>query len=57
MASDDYIRFCPYCKLAYSPDARIYKDPDTYCPRCGNKLAKEVQNGKGFIKTASRITD
>ena len=35
------VRYCPNCKLVYRPDARVYKDPDTFCPQCGNRLIKE----------------
>jgi hypothetical protein len=41
--SDSYIRFCPHCKLAYRPDGRTHKEPETYCPRCGKKLVKDSE--------------
>jgi transcription initiation factor IIE alpha subunit len=34
----DYVRICPHCYLVYRPDARIHKNPDERCPRCGFKL-------------------
>ncbi len=43
---DRDIRFCPKCKLAYKPDARIHKNPDTICPKCGNRLIKEKIHGQ-----------
>jgi len=40
------VRFCPHCKLVYSPDSRIYtKDPNVYCPRCQKKLIKDKDDG------------
>lgn len=44
----EYIRFCPECHLPYRPDPRIYKDPHTYCPKCGAKLVKEDEDGEKY---------
>lgn len=38
---DEYMRVCPYCKLAYIPDSRIYKDAEVKCPRCGRTLIED----------------
>jgi DNA-directed RNA polymerase subunit RPC12/RpoP len=42
--SDEFIRFCPYCKLQYSPDERIHKNANERCPKCGHKLIPEQED-------------
>lgn len=44
MSSSDYIRFCPYCRLAFRPDSRTHKEPETFCPRCGQRLIKTEES-------------
>ena len=41
----DYLRVCPKCKLVYKPDARIYIEPDVFCPKCGARLIPEDAPG------------
>ncbi len=38
-----FVRMCNQCHLVYKPDSRIYKNPNTYCPRCGAKLREDIE--------------
>jgi len=45
MPQEESVRICgnPACRLVYTPDPRIYKDPEDYCPRCGFEQSKSSE--------------
>jgi hypothetical protein len=42
MTQQEYTRICgnPNCRLVYTPDSRIYKEAEDFCPRCGFDQSK-----------------
>lgn len=39
--ADDFVKYCPNCHLVTRPDARIYRDANEKCPRCGHRYVKD----------------
>ena len=41
------LTYCPTCSLPYRPDARIYPNADTHCPKGGHPLISRLDIMRG----------